>query len=181
MHRFILALSCFLMTLAAPISAQDLIKGLEASLNGDWTAALKEFKPLAEGGNRTAQDQLGHYYYQGKGVPQNYKEAVKWFILASEQGSFVAQRQLGNMYKNGEGVPQDYKEAIKWYRLAAEQGSSIAQIDLGGMYYQGKSVLADYVIAHMWYNISAANGNKFGAKGRETLAKKMTLEDISKA
>ena len=58
----------------------------------------------------------------GDGVPQDYKEAVKWYRLAAEQGYADAQYNLGLMYSNGEGVPQDYKEAVKWYRLAAEQG-----------------------------------------------------------
>ena len=33
----------------------------------------------------------------------------------------------------------------------------------------------------MWYNISAANGIETGANNRDSLAKKMTSEDISKA
>ena len=49
------------------------------------------------------------------------------------------------------------------------------------MYRKGRGVLADYVIAHMWYNISAANGIETGANNRDSLDKKMTSEDISKA
>ena len=45
-----LALSCILMMLAAPISAQDLQKGLEAYRSSDYKTALKEWKPLAERG-----------------------------------------------------------------------------------------------------------------------------------
>ncbi len=41
MHRFILALSCILMMLAAPISAQDLQKGLEAYRSSDYKTAFK--------------------------------------------------------------------------------------------------------------------------------------------
>ena len=54
MHRFILALSCILMMLAAPISAQDFYKGVEAHQSGDYTTALKEWKPLAEQGHAKA-------------------------------------------------------------------------------------------------------------------------------
>ena len=39
-----------LMMLAAPISAQDFNKGLVALQSGDFETALKEWKPLAEGG-----------------------------------------------------------------------------------------------------------------------------------
>ena len=72
-------------------------------------------------------------YRQGQGVPQDYKEAVKWYRLSAEQGVADAQYQLGfDVFQNGQGVPQDYKEAIKWYRLSAEQGRcSNAQYILG--------------------------------------------------
>ena len=65
MHRFILALSCILTMLAAPISAQDFQKGLEAAQSGDFATALKEWKPLAEGGDSVAQYNLGVMYKNG--------------------------------------------------------------------------------------------------------------------
>ncbi len=53
MHRFILALSCILMMLAAPISAQDFQKGLEAAksknLNVDIEVPTEESRSMAEG------------------------------------------------------------------------------------------------------------------------------------
>ena len=52
-------------------------------------------------------------YYNGKGVPQDYKTAVKWYTLAAEQGNADAQVNLGDMYRKGDGVQQDYKTAMK--------------------------------------------------------------------
>ena len=101
MHRFILALSCILMMLAAPISAQDFQKGYEAYQNGDYATALKEWTPLAEGGNSVAQNNLGVLYRYGWGVSQDYKEAVRWYKLAAEQGYANAQFNLGVMYHEG--------------------------------------------------------------------------------
>ena len=43
-------------------------------------------KELAEGGDAEAQNNLGAMYYNGEGVPQDYKEAVKWQRKAAEQG-----------------------------------------------------------------------------------------------
>ncbi|MBT5469937.1 MAG: hypothetical protein HOK41_04995, partial [Nitrospina sp.] len=40
----------------------------------------------AEQGVADAQYKMGTFYYMGKGVPQDYKEAVKWYRLAAEQG-----------------------------------------------------------------------------------------------
>ena len=94
MHRFIIALSCFLMTLAAPTSAQDFQKGVAAYDSGDYATAFKEWKPLADAGVLSMQIIIGNMYYDGQGVPQDYKEAVKWYTLAAEQGDATAQSNL---------------------------------------------------------------------------------------
>ena len=47
-------------------------------------------------------------YDNGLGVPQDYKEAVKWYRLSAEQGHASAQINLGNMYAEGQGVLQNY-------------------------------------------------------------------------
>ena len=57
----------------------DFQKGLEAYYKGDYATALKEWKLLAEGGYIDAQYNLGIMYDNGKGVPQDYQEAVKWY------------------------------------------------------------------------------------------------------
>ena len=56
-------------------------------------------------------------YDNGEGVPQDYKEAVKWYRLSAEQGDASAQYNLGLMYSNGQGVPQDYVSAHMWFNL----------------------------------------------------------------
>ena len=71
MHQFVLVLSCFVMMLAGPISAQDFYKGLKAYQNGEYAAAFKEWKPLAEGGDMKAQYNLGVMYENGLGVLQD--------------------------------------------------------------------------------------------------------------
>ena len=96
---------------------------------------------LAEGGDTTAQWNLGVMYDTGVGVPQDYKEAVKWYTKAAEQGDVDAQNNLGAMFDNGEGVVQDYKEAFKWFTKAAEQGDVDAQYNLGDMYGKEKECL----------------------------------------
>ena len=88
----------------------------------------------AKGGDARAQYHLGFSYYNGEGVTQDKKEAVKWYRLAAEQGHALAQYNLGVSYDNGEGVTQDKEEAAKWYHLAAEQGDAWAQNNLGLLY-----------------------------------------------
>ena len=57
-------------------------------------------------------------YADGRGVPQDYAEALRWYRLATEQGSREAQTNLGLMYAKGEGVPVDYIQAHAWFLLA---------------------------------------------------------------
>ncbi len=105
------------MTAAGPLD-----EGEAAYDRGDYATAVRLWRPLAEQGVVTAQNNLGVMYEKGEGVPQDYAEAVKWYRLAAEQGYAIAQFNLGFVYAEGQGVPQDYALAVKWYRLAAEQG-----------------------------------------------------------
>ena len=119
----LLILPVLLLTLLVgnPAFSADYQKGLDAYDRGDYATALREWEPLAEQGNASAQHKMGWMYENGRGVPQDYKTAVKWTRLAAEQGDADAQYNLGSMYRKGQGVLQDYKTAQKWYRLSAEQ------------------------------------------------------------
>ncbi|MBQ76811.1 MAG: hypothetical protein CMQ20_17535 [Gammaproteobacteria bacterium] len=94
----------------------------------------------------------------GRGVPQNDSEAVRWFRLAADQGYAPAQHNLGVMYRRGDGVPENDAEAVRWYRLAAEQGLANAQHNLGYMYANGDGVPEDDVEAVRWYRLAAEQG-----------------------
>jgi len=120
-------------------------------------------------------------YYKGLGVPQDYKEAVKWYNKAAEQGHTYAQSRLGLMYDNGQGVPQDYKEAVKWYTKAAEQGNAAAQCNLGVKYDNGQGVLQDAVQAYAWSNVASTEGIENATKIRDLLLEKMTPAQIAEA
>jgi TPR repeat protein len=157
---------------------------MDAYAVGDYVTAYKEFKMLAESGYAYAQFSLGMMHNNGEGVAQDYKEAMKWCRLAAEQGHTKAQHNIGWMYYIGEGVAQDYKEAMKWFRLAVEQGTEEAvrsQNNLGWMYDQGLGVIQDNVIAHMWYNIAVSSGDETAKNNKDSLAKKMTSEQIAEA
>ena len=114
----------------------------------------------AELGDAFAQHDLAVMYEEGKGVAQDYEEAVKWYGLAAKQGHALSQNTLGLMYDVGAGVTQDYKEAVKWYRLAAEQQNANAQYNIGLMYENGLGVAQDYEEAVKWYRLAAEQGNE---------------------
>ena len=121
--------------------------------------AVSACRRLAEGKNADAQYTLGNVYLTGRGVKQNYKEAMKWFRKAADQGDADAQSNLGYMYAEGWGVPQDYKEAVKWFRKAAERGNVRAQSNLGALYAIGQGVPEDDREALKWWRKAADQGN----------------------
>ncbi len=148
----------FTLGLTAPAWA-DFLDGYLAYIRGDYAAALREWRPLAEQGHAGAQYRLGLMYYnKGQGVPQDYVQAVKWYRKAAEQGYADAQFKLGVMYSDGQGVPQDDAEAVRWYRKAAEQGVAIAQFILGDKYSEGRGVSKDYVETVRWWRKAAEQG-----------------------
>ena len=51
--------------------------GVEAYKAGDYGAAMREWRPLAERGDGRAQHNLGILFNYGQGVPQNLAEAAK--------------------------------------------------------------------------------------------------------
>ena len=120
--KHITIILAFLITLSSPIAAQDFQKGYDAAQAGDFATALQEWAPLAEAGDASAQINLGFMYINGRGVPQDYKEAVKWYKLAAEQGLAQAQYNLGVMYDNGDGVLQNNTMAHMWYNIGAANG-----------------------------------------------------------
>ena len=89
----LLILPVLLLTLLGgnPASSADFQKGLTAAQSGDFEIVLREWTPLAKQGDAHAQFLLSLMYAEGKGVPQDYKTALKWYSLAAKQGDAPAQ------------------------------------------------------------------------------------------
>ena len=67
--------------LGPPVQAQDTPSAQE----------LADLRARAEAGDATAQLDLGLMYGTGRGVPQDFAEAVGWYRKAAEQGTALAQ------------------------------------------------------------------------------------------
>jgi uncharacterized protein len=169
------------------------------------------FHPLANQGDDVAQFDLGLLYNKGWGVPRDYVQAVRWYRRAADQGNADAQYNLGLLYDKahryaeamhwyrkaadqaladaqynlgilyakGHGVPQGYAEAMKWFRLAADQDLADAQYYLGILYAKGQG--ADFVQAYKWLDLSGGAGQQRCQKNRDTIAERMTPEQIAEA
>ena len=147
----------FALCLVANAQA-DIYSANEALARGEFAAAAREFKALAEAGDAGAQASLGYLYYAGEGVPRDYERAVFWYGKAAVQGNRDAQYNLAVAYAFGEGVAPDLAEAALWYRRAAQQGHTLAQYSLGLSYASGEGVAQDAAEAARWFRAAAGQG-----------------------
>jgi uncharacterized protein len=87
MIRPIVIAIALVAALVGPASAQDWQKGLAAYDRGDYAAALREWRPLAEQGHAKAQNNLGGGMYEkGQGVPRDKVSAYMRYNLSAAQG-----------------------------------------------------------------------------------------------
>jgi len=153
------ALSIFAVaTLAWGSAIAGLSEGIEAIVKGDYAAAVRELRPLAERGDAEAQYRLGRMYEFGKGVALDMVQALVWLRKSAAQGNASAQLELGVMYAMGEGVKQDDKLAVEWFQKAAAQGNPTAQYNLALMYAKGKGVPNDNARAIALFRQAADQG-----------------------
>jgi len=97
------------------------------SMGTEHADKLSELRYKSGHGDAEAQYKLGVLYASGKGLTQDYSQAIKWWHLAADQGNAEAQYSLGVMYGTGNGVRQDDSESDNWLQLSAKQGYAPAQ------------------------------------------------------
>jgi TPR repeat protein len=102
-------------------------------------------------------------------------------VKAAQQGHQQAKLEAALCYEQGLGIAQDYRQAARWYSLAAEQGQRDAGLNLGALYMTGQGAAQDYVQAHKWFQIAAKLGDQDAARAMESLAARMTREQIARA
>jgi TPR repeat protein len=71
---------------ATPVVAGPLEDANAAIKRRDYANALQLIRPLAEKGDANAQYNLGVFYDNGLGVPQDKVRAYMWFNLSAAQG-----------------------------------------------------------------------------------------------
>jgi len=106
---------------------------------------------------------LGHCYYLGRGVQQDYKQAFAWLSLVDLTKVSPAVKadiryKLGNCYYCGHGIKQDYQQACyQWFLVDLKRLLPAIQADirykLGNCYYCGQGVKQDYKQAFTWWSL----------------------------
>ncbi len=74
-----------------------------------------------------------------------------------------------------------HADAIKRFEPLAARGDHRAQYWLGAIYVEGKGVPRDRVLGHMWFSVAARRGNRAAGIGRDTVAAKMSPEQLAEA
>lgn len=74
-------------------------------------------------GHAGAQYNLGQCYAEGRGVPQDIREAARWLRCAADQNHAAAQLALGRLYVEGRGraVPRHPQDGTRLIAQAARQ------------------------------------------------------------
>lgn len=96
MKKLLLLLTIPLLSGCSKLEFNDCLRAFN---NSDWPKALQVCREVAESGNGNAQFYLGKMYAEGKGVPQNSNEAIRWYKKAITSG-------VGNDY----GIEDKMKE-----------------------------------------------------------------------
>ena len=166
---------------AASNAHADFAAGVAAFQNGDYEAAYREWRPLAEQGDTAAQHNLGTLYNNGLGLDVDMAEAANWYRRAAQGGNANAQTKMGIFLARGWGLAQDYGLAAGWFREAAEQQHAQAQYNLGILYAMGAGVDQDRVQALMWLNLAHQAGVEQAARPRDLLIGQMPPEEVEEA
>jgi cell division septation protein DedD len=150
--RHIIILACA-AALAAPALA-DVKSGVDAWQRGDFTAAVKDWRPLADKGDADAQFNMGQAYKLGRGAPADMKIAQSWYEKAAAQGHEPAQANLGLiLFQAGNRTA-----AMPWIRKAADKGDMRAQYVLGTALFNGDGVPKDWPRAYALMTSAAGQG-----------------------
>jgi localization factor PodJL len=134
----------------------------------DAVARVAELPPAAVGpmslrqaaakGDPSAEFEVAARFAEGKGVEQDFRQAITWYQRAASRGFAPAQYRLATLYERGLGVKADTARARSWYARAAEQGNLKAMHNLAVLSAGRDQEAPDYATAAQWFTRAAAHG-----------------------
>lgn len=103
---------------------------------------------------------LGKLYETGKGVPQDYLEALAWYTRSADLGNTKAMLKLAVIKREGlPGIAPDLASSASWLQRAADTGNIAAMNELGRAYLNGVGVIPNQQEAAKWFEQAAAGGS----------------------
>ncbi len=114
-------------------------------------------RTAASKGDPSAEFEVAARFAEGRGIAQDFKQAMIWYQRSAQRGFAPAQYRLGTLYERGIGTKADGARAKIWYGRAAEQGHVKAMHNLAVL-NSGRDQSADYATAVTWFTAASERG-----------------------
>lgn len=122
------------------------------------TVGPMTLRMAAAQGDPSATFEVGARYAEGRGVKQDFAEAMSWYQRSAAKGFALAQYRLGTLYERGLGTPSDPGRARAWYTRAADQGNVKAMHNIAVLAAGRDTGGPDYAEAARWFTAAAERG-----------------------
>jgi uncharacterized protein len=127
------------------------LEAAESDVIADLTAKAKK-------GDAAAQLSLAIRLRDGKGIPKNHAEAMRWAHQAADAGNADAMDFIGFVYLRGALIERRPEIAFGYFKAAAKE-SAQAAFNLGQCYYGAQGTAQDCARALEWWENAAAMGH----------------------
>ncbi|MDB6134728.1 MAG: hypothetical protein JWM59_2971 [Verrucomicrobiales bacterium] len=150
----LLAVTPHILTHAQP----DAAAGTATAIATAATDRLKELTAKAGQGDTAAQLELAVMLRDGKGVPKDDAEALRWAHRAADAGNEDAMDFIGAAYLRGSALQGNPVIAFGYFKAAAEK-SAQAAFNLGQCYFGAQGTEQDIPRALDWWKKAAVSGH----------------------
>ncbi len=108
---------------------------------------------------------LGDFYYKGKGLKQDYLEAANYYTKACANGYLGGCSALASMYEMGQGISKDIAKATDLYAKACKGDDFKGCYRSGMIYKEGKGAdKEDYLRAKTFFRRAIMDGDLRASK-----------------
>lgn len=118
------------------------------------------YQSTCDGGDLAACNELGAFYEDGYGVPQDLTRARLLYEQVCNGGNLRGCNNLAAMYLNGIGVAADQERAFHLFIMSCEGGSAFACGNVGVCYEYGAGVDVDMEQASEYYQMACDAGHQ---------------------
>lgn len=140
-------------------SVEEYQAAAAAYQSGDFAAAEKLWKTLADQGDANAQYAMGIMHLKKEAQGARDQIAFAYLAKAAKNRHVAAMFNLGVAYWEGRGTQRQPAKAANWWELAAQQQDAGAQYNLGLAYYLGVGRKQDASKAKYWLEQAMQNGH----------------------
>jgi localization factor PodJL len=141
------------MDMASPTGTAATMTELPPAFAGPMSLRIAAAK-----GDPSAAFEVAARLAEGRGINQDFSQAIIWYQRSAQKGFAPAQYRLGTLFERGIGVKADLPRAKIWYARAAEQGNVKAMHNLAVLSAGRDAEATDYAVASKWFTGAAERG-----------------------